>query len=231
MLVAAASAVADDIDPSARSRPGFGTIEGALTYKADPARRWRYARYYVDRKTGRLAEAVIALQGKSDTPRTDNVEPKTIEVDQKNFMFTPETVAIRAGDRVRFLNNDGAVHNVAATHLRHSFNVNLQPGRTHEETFPHSRKIDQPYRLGCIFHSAMRAWIYVFDHPLFDTTEKDGQFRLINVPPGEYTLDVVHPAGELRTSQTVTVKADATVKVETELSPDDKVSKKTTAKR
>ncbi len=56
----------------------------------------------------------------------------------------------------------------------------------------------------------MRAWVFVFDHPWFQLTGPDGAFRLTNVPPGDYRLDVVHPAGELRSSQTITVKPDET---------------------
>ena len=213
------------------SRPGFGTVEGTLEYEADSKRRWRYARYYVDRKTSRLAEAVIALTPEDADLKFERPEPKTTEIDQKNFMFVPETVAIRAGDRIRFLNSDRAVHNVAVAHIRHSFNVNLQPEQAHEETFPYGRRVDLPYRIGCIYHSAMRAWIYVFDHPLFDMTEKNGVFRLINVPPGEYTLDFVHPAGDLRLSKKITVAADSTQKFEITLSPDDLRPKKTDSKR
>ena len=56
----------------------------------------------------------------------------------------------------------------------------------------------------------MRAWIYVFDHPWFQLTRKDGRFRLENVPAGEYTLGVVHPAGKLRQSRQIKVKANET---------------------
>lgn len=221
-----ATACADEPDQK-ESRPGLGAVEGTLSYEADSKRRWRYARYYVDRKTDRLAEAVIVLTPDDDDLKFEKPEPRTIEIDQKNFMFVPETTAIRAGDRVRFLNSDRAVHNVAVTHLRHSFNVNLQPEQTHEESFPYGRKVTQPYRIGCIYHSAMRAWIYVFDHPLFDMTEKDGVFRIVNVPPGDYTLDIVHPAGDLRLTQKVTIEANETLKTDITLSPDDLQAKKT----
>ena len=45
---------------------GTGTITGKVVYEADASRPWRYARYYVaGKKTGQLAEAVVALAGKS----------------------------------------------------------------------------------------------------------------------------------------------------------------------
>src|SRR5690242_10651337 len=65
-----------------------GAIEGTVTYQADPARPWRYARYYIKQaKTGELAEAVVALRAK---PVVDATRPaETVTIDQQNFQFTP----------------------------------------------------------------------------------------------------------------------------------------------
>ena len=205
--------------------PGTGTVEGKVLYKKDPARPWRLGRYYLkNARTGELAEAVVALSGRRPRRlkvRDDAREPVTVTVDQKDFQFTPETVAIRAGDRVRFLNSDAATHNVRVSHLRLSFNVNMPPGGEYVQEFPSAGGIQRPFQIGCVYHSAMRAWVFVFDHPWFRLTGPDGAFRLTDVPPGEYQLEVVHPAGDLSASRTITVKADETVSVEFLLSPDD----------
>jgi plastocyanin len=197
-----------------------GIVEGTVVYDADPDRPWRLGRYYIkDKSTGALAEAVVALDRKGVTqePR----EPQVAVVDQKNFQFTPETVVLRKGDSVRFLNSDEAAHNVSTSHLQHAFNVTLGFGDEHVEKFPFATGIKRPYRLGCSYHGAMRNWIYVFDHPSFQLTGADGTFRMENVPPGEYRLDVQHPAGELTFSVMVKVTAGETTKVDLHLSPDD----------
>ncbi|QDU92995.1 carboxypeptidase regulatory-like domain-containing protein [Lignipirellula cremea] len=204
--------------------PARGTVTGKVVYKTDSARPWRLGRYYLKR-TGELAEAVVALSGpllvQADKEATADQEAKTWVVDQKDFQFTPETTAVQAGDRVKFLNSDKQLHNVQAFHLRQSFNVNMPPGGEHIETLRFAEGIKRPYRLGCVYHSAMQAWIFVFDHPYFAVTAKEGTFTLTNVPPGEYQLDVSHPAGDLRSTQTITVASGAKVEVEVELSPDD----------
>ena len=41
-----------------------------------------------------------------------DAEPATTVIDQKDFRFIPETVAIRAGDSVKFTNSDPQLHNV-----------------------------------------------------------------------------------------------------------------------
>jgi hypothetical protein len=69
----------------------------------------------------------------------------------------------------------------------------------------------------------MRAWIFVFDHPYFQVTAADGRFRLEGVPPGEYTLEMAHAAGELRCRQTVDVRPGEMARLDFVVSPDDKV--------
>jgi plastocyanin len=198
-----------------------GTVEGLITYQADPARPWRYARYYVKQaKTGELAETVVAIRAK---PAVENDrQPQTVVVDQHNFQFTPETVVIRRGDSVKFTNADQSTHNVQSSSEIATFNANMPGGGEQVVRFDRAGGIRQPVTVGCVFHSAMRAYIFVFDHPWYQLTAADGRFRLADVPPGEYELEIAHPAGELRTRKRITVKAGEVTQIDIRLSPDDK---------
>jgi plastocyanin len=203
-----------------------GTVEGTVFYRADPKRRWRYQRFYVkDSKKGQLAEAVVVLTPEKRKRGKVAHRPETVTIDQKNFQFTPETVAIQAGDRVKFLNSDKEVHNVKSFHPLHSFNVNLPAGGEHVETFEKAGRLKRPYQIGCVYHSSMRAWIFVFDHPNFQVTQTDGRFELQNIPPGQYKLEMVHPAGELQWSREIEVEAGETVDVDIQVSPDNLTKK------
>lgn len=194
-----------------------------MTYRADPKRPWRYGRYYIKQaKTGELAEAVVALRGDKHADGGDKPKAKTVTIDQKNFQFLPETVAIRAGDSVKFTNSDQATHNVQVSGYIASLNVTMPAGGSHTARFDRAGGIRQPLKVGCVFHSAMQAWIFVFDHPHFQLTPQDGRFRLEGVPPGEYELEIVHPAGDLRWRKRVTVAAGQTLHVDISVSPDDK---------
>jgi plastocyanin len=213
LLVAASPARAAD--------PSLGTIEGTVIYKADAKRPWRYARYYVkNAKSGELAEAVVALRAKPVLD--DQRAAETVVIDQANFQFTPETVAIRRGDSVDFTNSDAATHNVQTSGEIASFNVNTPGGGSHTFRFDKAGGTRQPATIGCVFHSAMRANVFVFDHPWYVVTPSNGRFRLENVPPGEYELEMVHPAGELRWRKRVAIKPGETLRVDIGVSPDDK---------
>jgi plastocyanin len=200
-----------------------GVVEGTVTYRADSQRPWRYGRYYIKRaKTGELAEAVVALHRRSRAATGSRPEPKTVTIDQKNFQFLPETVAIRVGDSVKFTNSDQATHNVKVSSDIASFNVTMPAGGSHTVRFDKAGNIRQPLQVGCVFHTAMQAWIFVFDHPHFQLTTADGRFRLEGVPPGQYDLEMRHPAGQLRWRKRIEVPARGTMQVDIAVSPDDK---------
>jgi plastocyanin len=213
--------------PAEDSRTTPGVISGTVTYQPDSERPWRYARYYVaDRRTGALAEAVVALSSRSLRDLNPPDEPAIREMDQKDFRFDPETMVLRAGDSVRFTNSDPTVHNVRTSDGNRPFNVNIGTGAEHVQEFDRAGGLRRPIRIGCVLHSTMRAWIYVFDHPFYALTEQTGAFRFEGVPPGEYTLQLTHPAGELAWSQDVTIEPGSDIHVDIELSPDNLTSEK-----
>ena len=201
--------------------PVTGTIRGTVVYRADRARPWRFGRYYIkSSQAGLLAEAVVGLQARKLT--RPNTSPRAVRVDQVNHQFTPETIAIRDGDSVRFANSDKELHSVKTSDPRNSFNITVAKGDEYTHTFRHVADF-RPVVLGCAFHGAMRGWIYIFNHPYFAVTKANGEFVLHDVPPGTYTLRMVHPAGELVWRESVSVSAGETVSVSVEVSPDDRM--------
>lgn len=208
-------------DAAEQEATPVGTVKGTVTYKADASRPWQFGRYYIARrKTGELAEAVVCLSGSSLKKLPAPKEPMTWKIDQKDFRFIPETVAIRAGDRVKFLNNDPQLHNVNSRSDIKPLDISVKPGGEIIETFPRAGNLRQPITIGCKLHSVMKSWIFVFDHPFYVVTGAEGQFEFKDVPAGEYRLECAHPAGGLRWSQKITVKAGETLSSEIVLSPD-----------
>lgn len=200
---------------------GAGTIQGTVVYHADSKRPWRFARYYVkNSKTGLLAEAVVGLKDRQ--LETKNLQPKTVRIDQINFQFTPEVTAIQQGDSVKFTNSDGALHSVKTNDVFNAFDTTVANGDEYVHRFEKGLNF-QPAVLECAFHGAMRAWVYVFNHPFFAVTQSDGAFQLTGVPPGTYELRMVHPAGKLVWKQSVTVKSGETINFTIDVSPEDQI--------
>jgi plastocyanin len=204
-------------------RPGI--IEGVVLYQPDPGRRWQQQTYYLRKpETGELAQAVVTLQAKGKPMRhKDTGRPnKVVEMDQVNFRFVPDTISIQSGDFVEFKNSDEALHNVMNPTSSNPFNINLpRKGSRHLQKFETAGGLQNPLRISCLYHVAMRGWIFVFNHPYHQVTDTDGRFRLVNIPAGEYELALRHAAGNLEWSKTITIKAGRTSLFKIRLSPDN----------
>ena len=198
----------------------FGSLSGHISYQADAKQPWRFQRYYVANPSdGGLAEAVIELKALATQHDSPQKSPRRILMDQINFQFVPETIAVQAGDTVAFTNSDDTLHNVMLLKAAEPFNVNLGKDEVYEHRFKTPVEITQPHRLGCVYHGSMRGWVFVFDHPYFAQTGKDGRFSIAALPPGDYQLTVHHPAGRLFFTQTMTIKAGQTETLEQTLTP------------
>ena len=133
-------------------------------------------------------------------------------MDQQNFFFVPHVLAVRSGQAVEFRNSDVANHGVKASSLepRNQFNVMIPVGGHYNHRFVASK---YPVAIGCPIHTAMAAWIFVFDHRFHAVTDKTGRFTLPPVPPGRYTLRVHHPDGGLRKTEPIVVEAERPVRL------------------
>lgn len=195
-------------------------LTGVVRYEADAARPWRYGRYYVSKTPEHtLAEALVCLRGRGLKGLQPRERPAVVQVDQQDYRFIPETVAIREGDQIRFTNSDAALHNVNAVAGDEPLNVSLTQDGEHLHVFRRAGNSKKPIRIGCAFHSQMQAWIYVFDHPFFAVTGPDGRFAFDGVPPGEYDLEVIHPPGGLSMTRKIVVTEDQPQVVDLRLTP------------
>ncbi len=139
--------------------------------------------------------------------------PAPTQMDQKECVFAPRVVLVPAGGTVEFLNSDRLLHNLHSAPKENSpFNRTQPKGRTIPITFAKPEII----RVDCDLHSWMRGWVVVADHPYYAVTDGAGRFKLDNVPPGQYTLQVWHERLGRRTS-TVSVAAQGATPVSIEL--------------
>ncbi|MFQ6618386.1 MAG: carboxypeptidase regulatory-like domain-containing protein, partial [Fidelibacterota bacterium] len=97
---------------------------------------------------------------------------------------------ILKGTTVDFLNSDEVKHNVfSPDKIADKFNLGTYgKGVKRSHTFD---KVGVAVIL-CNVHTEMEAYIVVLPTPFFAMTDGDGNFRIENVHPGEYTIKTWH---------------------------------------
>jgi plastocyanin len=122
-------------------------------------------------------------------------------LDQRNEAFVPYVLAITLGTTVDFPNSDRTYHNVFSFSKPRRFDLGRY-GRGESK----SVRFDKPgvVRVFCEIHSHMSAFILVFAHRFFATTDAEGRYRIDDVPSGTYTLAAWND-GEVRDTRPVRV--------------------------
>ena len=211
----------------ARAQGATGTIEGRVTFEGTPPAPTAVIEagssqpvLYVDRSGG-LQYAVVFLP----EVRGDAIPVKApATMNQRQFIFEPQVLAVRAGQSVRFTNDDPANHNVRSQDPNRANAFNIFTGSGASESAVQrfvATPPNRPIELSCDIHPSMIAWIYVFDHGQFTVTAPDGRFRLENVPPGRHRLAVRQPAGRLERDLAVDVKPGETRRIDVRFSAAD----------
>ena len=203
LLLLLASALA----PAQEARPPGATIRGRVEVRREPGR-----------SEVRPAVAELGRHGSRDAPdRRRSVvyletapqaafeapAPGRAVLDQRNETFVPYVLAITVGSTVEFPNSDRVYHNVFSLSKAKRFDLGRYPRGASR-----SVRFDEPgvVRVFCEIHSHMSAFILVFAHRYFATTDAEGRFRVDGVPPGPYTLAVWND-GSVRDRREVRVGA------------------------
>jgi plastocyanin len=129
--------------------------------------------------------------------------PGRAVLDQRNETFVPHVLAVPVGTTVEFPNSDRVFHNVFSLSKAKRFDLGRYPRGASR-----SVRFDRPgmVRVFCEIHSHMSAFVLVFAHRYFDTTDEAGRYRIDGVPPGSYAVAVWNE-GEVRLTRTVQVPA------------------------
>ena len=146
--------------------------------------------------------AVVYLET-APSPAFDERERVRLQMDQRNETFSPHVLAVTVGSVVEFPNNDSTFHNVFSLSKARRFDLGRYArGKSKSVVFDHAGVV----RVFCDIHSHMSAFILVFNHPYFATTDSDGRYRIDNIPPGTYSVAAWHE-GDTRDTRAVTIPA------------------------
>jgi plastocyanin len=161
---------------------------------------------------GNLVNAVVTI---TDINTGKKMELKKVTLDQKGCEYQPHVLAFPVGSSVDINNDDGILHNIHTYDSKKNSLFNeAQP--KFKKTI--TKKIDTagPINVKCDVHGWMEGWFVVTPNPYFSVTDKSGNFKLTDVPPGTYTVEVWHEKLGKNT-QKVTVKAREDAKANFEL--------------
>jgi plastocyanin len=212
--------------PGASAQSGVGAIEGRVTFVGSPPSAvvtqdgGSQPALYVD-PSGGLRYAVVYLP---DAPGRGTRPPAAAIVNQRQFIFEPQVLAVRAGQTVQFTNDDPANHNVRSndSNSGNTFNIDTATGAAASNVHRFAATAsDQPVQLSCDIHPWMAAWVYVFTHDRFAVTTADGSFRISNVPPGRYRIAIRQPSGRLSRDLAVDVRPGETTRLDVRFTPAD----------
>ena len=160
---------------------------------------------------GNLVNAVVSI---TDIKKGKKMGPQKVTLDQNVCEYQPHVLAFVAGSSVDIVNPDGILHNI------HSYSKANSPFNIAQPKFKKTitQKIDKPEVISvkCDVHGWMSGWFFVADNPYFSVTDNSGSFKITDVPPGTYNVEVWHETlGKV--SQKVTVKAKEEAKVSFEM--------------
>lgn len=148
-----------------------------------------------------LAGAFEDRPGVLSTPAALGVPARRARMTQRNETFVPHVLAIRVGTIVDFPNEDHTYHNVFSLSKTRRFDLGRYAAGQSKPV-----RFDRPgiVRVFCDIHSHMSAFILVFGHRFFNTTNAEGVYEISGIPPGRYTL-MAWNDGAVRDSRPVTV--------------------------
>jgi hypothetical protein len=145
--------------------------------------------YAVD--NGKLADVVVSLKGVGT--KTPGAAAKPILIDQVGCEYVPYVSAVQTGQKIMVRNSDPMMHNV---HPIPAVAGNPEANKAQMAKMPDIEFVfnkPEPFlKFKCDVHNWMFSYVSVFDHPYFAVTGKDGTFKIANVPPGKYTVEVFH---------------------------------------
>ncbi|MFM8218570.1 MAG: hypothetical protein ACKOJF_06560, partial [Planctomycetaceae bacterium] len=162
-----------------------------------------------------LANVVVYLDKAPAGIKPELATPPSEPVvfDQKGCRFLPHIVAVRVGQPIHILSDDGVPHNTHTFPDRNpGFNQGISPNERKGVPLVYVKAEQKPLKVTCDYHAWMTAYHFPIDHPYFAVTDADGKFKIQGLPAGKHVLKIWHEkagGGFLDRKITVDIKADA----------------------
>ena len=133
---------------------------------------------------------------------------KHVLIDQKGLLFQPHIVVVLVGTTVDFLNSDNVAHNVFWPNVggdkKATHNLGTWP-KGEKKSFKFDKAGAVP--LLCNVHPEMSGYVIVAPTPYYAETDAQGNYKIANVPDGDYKVVAWHEGAKPGSKQ-VAVKGD-----------------------
>jgi len=134
-----------------------------------------------------IANVILSLSG-VPAEQIPPFEPRTLVLDNAGCRFVPHAAVVTVGSTIEAVNRDPFLH---TTHLYGVAEMNIAlPGRGSRGA--RIAKTPGMVVVKCDVHAWMQAFIRVDSHPFHAVSDGDGRFRIADVPPGSYVLEIWH---------------------------------------
>ena len=199
------------------ARPGNGNVSGRVSYEGTPAKTRTIdmsmepscAKQYAKPVTAEnvvtgpdnsLENVVVYISaGMPD----DAAPPQPAVMTQKGCRYAPHILAFQVNQDFEVVNNDQTSHNFHPLPTSNrEWNKSQPPGSA-----PSEEKYGRPEFIPvmCNIHPWMKGTLAVMKNSHYAITTGDGEFKLPNLPPGNYTITAWHESyGEQTQQVTIT---------------------------
>jgi hypothetical protein len=206
---------------------GGGTITGKVSFTGDDPAPKIFAVTKdnsvcgeVDRKidfvkvnNGALTEAVVYLDKIKKGKEFPVIEKVSLQ--QKGCEFKPFISVMYNNSKIDAVNEDPVLHNIHTYEIigrakKTAFNVSQPDKGTVSKKIKFKR--GSGMKVECDAHDFMHSFVFVAKNPYYAVVDKNGNYKIENVPPGKYKIKAWHGyLGEKKAKTEVSEGGSATV--------------------
>ena len=173
--------------------------------------------FIVDDKRG-LKDVVISIKHVEAGKPFQN-EP--INILSENCKFLPNVNVIQQGGKFTVDNQDAVMHNSQVYQSERGkilLNIPIPAEEVSEGVVKFQKKY-KIYQMICGMHEFMQTWGYRVQNPYNFVTTKNGEFKIDQLPPGDYIIEAWHFLMKVK-KQKITIEPNKTVEINFEFDGD-----------
>lgn len=148
-----------------------------------------------------LQNAVVSIANITAGRSVFSMAPPVLE--QNGCTFRPHVLVVPVGKPLTVRNSDGLLHNIH-THSLKNPPVNIAQAAAVPEITLGPYTVPELVKVGCDIHGWMSAWFWVTNNPYAVVTGANGSYKIADLPPGKYVVEVWHETlGKISSEVTV----------------------------